>query len=113
MKEQTIELMHPFNKERMTVPVELITPTFVSIRWGQSGLYDLHIKTNTLVARSHSARRKGRCHWMAVDIALVRNMVRIHVEKADIRDIVRNQREHHEATMPKGLTSNPGIAKSK
>jgi hypothetical protein len=95
-----IEFVHPFNKERKTLPVETIAKTYVAVRWGQSGIYDLNLAKNVLTARSVKAQRKGRCHWQAVDIQAVRDMVRIHLEKQDIKEMVREQRLAHEASMP-------------
>lgn len=106
MKE--LELIHPFNKERKTLPVVLITRKIVSIQWGLSGVYDLNLKENRLTARNVASRRKGPCHWMAVDIVAVRAAVIVYCDKEDIQSVVRRQSEVHNASMP----GNPGIAVS-
>ncbi len=62
--------------ERKTVEVEYVPPsgTYLSIRWGQSGIYDLNLAKNVLTARSQKAQRKGKAHWSAEDINAVRKM---------------------------------------
>ena len=64
--------------EQKTVAVEYVAPTlaYISIRWGQSGVYDLHLGSNTLRARSQKAQRKGKPHWQAHDIDAVRKAAR-------------------------------------
>jgi len=79
----TVELLHP-NGERRTFPVEAIASSYVSIRWGMSGVYDLNLKSNVLTARSSSAQRKGKCLWRAADIVEVHAMVIRYFDKERI-----------------------------
>jgi hypothetical protein len=69
--------------ERKTLPVEYVAPTlsYLSIRWGQSGVYDLNLATNVLRARSAKAQRKGKPHWTAEDIDAVRKMARNYLDE--------------------------------
>jgi hypothetical protein len=69
--------------ELKTLPVEHVTKTYVSIRWGQSGIYDLNLAKNTLTARSQKAQRKGKAHWMAANIDRVRRDVRDYFKALD------------------------------
>ena len=98
--DKVIEFVHPFTKERKTLPVESIANTYVSIRWGQSGIYDLNLAKNILTARSTKAQRKGRCHWQAVNIAAVRAMVHEHINRNDTKAEISKQLLVHVATMP-------------
>ena len=72
-----VDLVDP-GGHRKTVPVEAIHQTFISVRWGMSGIYDIDLKTNTMKARNVAARRKGVCYWQAVDIDSVRRAVEDH-----------------------------------
>lgn len=74
----TITLVHEWSREERVLPVETVTRTYVSIRWGQSGTYDLNLAKNTLIARSQKAQRKGKPLWHAKDIDEVRRRVAIH-----------------------------------
>jgi hypothetical protein len=60
--------------ERKVVPVEYVSPNlaYISIRWGQSGIYDLNLTKNVLTARSQKAQRKGKAYWTADDIDAVK-----------------------------------------
>lgn len=97
----TIVVYHPFNHEQKAVPVETITRTYISIRWGQSGLYDLNLKDNILTSRSAAARRRAPCLWKALEIEVIREKVKIHFAKQDIKAIVKVDTVKHNATMPK------------
>lgn len=103
MKETfTIVLMHA-NGERRTVPVEHVANTYISIRWGQSGIYDLNLKANVLTARSLKAQQKGgKSQWKAEDIDAVRKMVRDHF--IGETELVKRQEaiKKHEASVPAG-----------
>ncbi len=68
-----VTLIH-IGGERKELPVEFVAQsmTYLSIRWGQSGIYDLNLAKNVLTARSQKAQRKGRPHWRAENIELVR-----------------------------------------
>lgn len=68
--------------ELKTVSVEHVSPslTYVSIRWGQSGVYDLNLGANKLTARSQKAQRKGKAHWAANDIEAVRKAAREYLD---------------------------------
>jgi hypothetical protein len=69
--------------ELKTLPVEYVTKTYISLRWGQSGIYDLNLAKNTLTARSQKAQRKGKAHWMAENIHKVRCDVRDYFKSLD------------------------------
>lgn len=71
--------------ERKTFIVEFVAATYVSIRWGQSGIYDLNLAKNCLTARSQKAQRKGKAHWEAEDIHAVRKMVKLYIAERDGR----------------------------
>ncbi len=96
----TIVLIHAFNKERHVVPVDSVAKTYVSVRWGQSGVYDLNLKDNVLTARSQKAQRKGKAHWAAEDIVAVRKMVKDHFDGKDKKAETRANMAKHEASMP-------------
>lgn len=96
--------------ERKSVPVEYVAPslTYISIRWGQSGIYDLNLAKNVLTARSAKAQRKGKAYWVAEDINAVRKMAREYLEeKRGIQKIESdNAFKRHAETMP---AANPRI----
>lgn len=99
-----VVLVHIMNRERVTMPVEHIANTYISIRWGQSGIYDLNLKDNKLTARSQKAQRKGKALWQAEDIAAVRHMTAKYLavkRGASKNDELRASIERHEAAMPK------------
>lgn len=97
-----IELEHTGTKERVRMPVVGITRLVVSVRWNYSGIYDLTLSTNTLRASSVAARRKHPfCLWVAVDIKAIRNAVKVHLDKQDIKGIVRAETVTHNASMPR------------
>lgn len=95
-----IELQHQYTKERVTMPVEDIARTYVAIRWNLSGIYDLNLLENKLTARSAAARRRNPCLWTAVDIKAVREAVKVHMAKQDLKGIVRADTVRHNASMP-------------
>jgi hypothetical protein len=99
-----IELIHP-NGERQTLPVELITKTYISVRWGMNGTYDLNLLKNVLTARSAKTRRRNKCLWRYVNIVALRERVNIHFDK----EYEKNQQDirDHNASMP-GLKSTSG-----
>jgi len=97
----SIVLIHLFNKERKTFHVELVTNTYVAIRWGQSGVYDLNLAKNVLTARSQKAQRKGKALWQAEDIHAVRKLVADYMKGRDPIDESRKAAEAHIARMPK------------
>ncbi len=86
--------------ELKEVPVETITRVYVSIRWGQSGVYDLNLASNTLRARSVKAQRKGRPHWKAADIESLRKQVANYLRGEDLKAETLKAMERHQATMP-------------
>ncbi len=86
--------------ERRVVSSEVIASTYVSIRWGQSGIYDLNLAANTLTARSQKAQRKGKAHWKAEDIFAVRKMVKDYLVGEDKKAMAIAAMKRHEATMP-------------
>lgn len=97
----TIVLIHQFNKERKVIPVELVTNTYIAIRWGQSGIYDLNLAKNVLTARSQKAQRKGKALWQAEDINAVRKMVADYMKGRDPIEESKKAMEAHIARMPK------------
>ncbi len=99
---KTVTVRHPFNGEEQVLPVERVTRNVVTLRWGQSGLYDLDLRTNTITARSIAARRKGKCLWCAVYIDNVRVEAMLHVEGEDKRRQMERDIERHQASMPRG-----------
>ena len=96
---ETVELVH-IGGERKHVPIELITDTYIAIRWGQSGIYDLNLKSNVLTARSQKAQRKGKPHWSAYDIDAVRQMVKDcrHPKTENVIEVMKR----HQESMPRG-----------
>lgn len=95
-----IELIHPWTKERTRVEVIVITKTYISIRWGQSGIYDLNLLKNVLTARNVKARNRAWCMWTAVDIVGIREKVKVYLAKQNIKEIVADERARHDASMP-------------
>lgn len=100
MSLETIEVIHPWSKEKRTVHVESISKTYISIRWAQSGIYDLNLLKNVLTARSLKARNRASCLWHAVDIVHVREAVAIHFRKLDVKGVVKEESIAHAASMP-------------
>lgn len=95
-----VTLVHEWTREEREVPVETVTKTFVSIRWGQSGTYDLNLARNTLTARSQKAQRKGKPLWTAKDIDAVRRKVAVHMAGVDKEADTLARMRLHEANMP-------------
>jgi hypothetical protein len=97
----TIVLVHQWSSEERTVPVETVTRTYVSVRWGQSGTYDLNLARNTLTARSQKAQRKGKPLWHAKDIDEVRRKATIHMNGGvDVEADTLARMAIHEANKP-------------
>lgn len=94
--EMEVDLIDPGGHLK-TVPVEAIHQTFISIRWGMSGVYDIDLKTNTMKARSVAARRKGLCHWKAVDINSVRHAVHEYFNPNAKKEEEERFKKHHES----------------
>lgn len=92
-----IEVIHP-GGERHIVSVETIQEQYISVRWGMSGIYDIFLKSNTMVARSIKARRKGRCYWKVVDIEQVRQFVKEYFKPN--KDEMQMSIEKHIESMP-------------
>ena len=80
----TIVLKH-IGGERKTLEVEYVAPnaSYLSIRWGQSGIYDLNLLRNVLTARSQKAQARGKAYWSAEDIDAVRKMARDHLASVE------------------------------
>lgn len=87
-----------------TLPVEHISPnlSYLSVRWGQSGVYDLNLKNNVLTARSQKTQRKGKCHWKAADIDLVRRQAKEWLDAKNGKPLSEMEANYHNhlATMP-------------
>jgi len=94
-----IELIHP-GGERKTLPIESYFPTFVSVRWGLNGLYDIRLKENIMIARSIRARMRNRCYWKVVDIEALRKHVAEHFADIDKNTQDKMFNTHHK-TMPR------------
>lgn len=94
-----VELIYPLNGETKKVPIEAVFPTFVAIRWGMSGVYDIHLKDNIMIARSIRARRKGKCIWKVKDIDELRKRVAEHFSAVDKEQLDFSIAKHNE-TMP-------------
>ena len=96
----SITVVHPWTKERRSLPVETVTRTTVTLRWGIAGLYQLDLRTNQLTPRSPSAKRraKGKACWEADDIESVRYAVKVHVDGEDKKaETARLAKAHYEA----------------
>ena len=104
MKTFTIVLKH-IGGERKVMEVEYVAPnaSYLCIRWGQSGIYDLNLLRNTLTARSQKAQRKGKAHWQAEDIDAVRKMVRDYLQEKAGNPKTQTELafERHAQTMPR------------
>ncbi len=95
----TLLIVHAGTHETRSVAVEYVCRTYISVRWGQSGIYDLNLKDNVLTARSHAARRKGGIEmraWSCADIAALREAVQIHCDGEDRAAVIRRLSEAHE-----------------
>jgi hypothetical protein len=99
----TIDLRH-VGGEVKTLPIEHIAAngSYLSIRWGQSGIYDLNLRRNVLTARSQKAQRKGSPLWSAPNIDEVRTAIAAYLkEKADAeRKNLAKSIVRHAETMP-------------
>ncbi len=96
---QTVSLFHRGTRETCAVPIEYVCRTYIAVRWGQSGIYDLNLRDNVLTARSGGARRKGGNQikwWMASDIEAIRRMVQVHCDGEDRRAAMRRLSAAHE-----------------
>lgn len=106
-----VVLKHP-NGDHRIVPVEYVAPngSYITIRWGQSGLYDLNLLKNVLSPRSAEQQstsrgkakwyRKDRPQWQAEDIEKVREMVKERIGAAEKEREARRADERHEASKP-------------
>jgi len=94
-----VELIHPGGL-REVMPVESIQPTFISVRWRMSGIYDIHLKQNVMIARNLASRRKGPCYWKLAEIEKIRKMVwdYFNPEPADFEESIKR----HEEDMMRG-----------
>lgn len=103
-----IVLKHP-GGERKTVPVEYVSPSlvFLTIRWGQSGMYDLHLRLNVLRAHSARATRRGKPLWVAEDIVAVRKMAQEYLaeKRGDTPAARQAAYERHTRSMPAGKST--------
>ncbi len=103
----TVSLTHIWTKETRQFEVETVAATYVSIRWGQSGVYDLNLLRNVLTARSQKAQRKAKPLWSATDIIKVRADVTRYLAERENRHKQVLDRDRaiarHAETMP-GVT---------
>lgn len=75
-----LEVMHIWTKECVKLPIETISATLLTVRWGQAGVYEVDLRTNKIRSKSVAARRKHpHCPWTVVDIESVRKRVREHL----------------------------------
>ena len=94
-----VELIHPGTQEIKSLFIETVQRTYVTIRWGMSGLYDIHLKQNVMIARSIKARRKGKCLWKVKDIDKLRCLVDDHFKARD-REQLDFSYDKHVKSMP-------------
>ena len=116
-----IVLLHQ-GGERRTVPVEYVAPnlTYLTIRWGLAGLYDLNLSVNVLTPRSAVGQSKGKAKWYkkdkplwrAEDIAAVRKMASdyIKAKRGNPQDETAAAMKRHVENMPG--KSNPRIGRA-
>ena len=96
-----VEIVHP-GGERKELLVEAIHQNFITVRWGQSGVYDIFtecfrkVPANTMIARNIAARRKGPCLWKAVDIESVRKAIYEHFHPKEKETLEEQYKRHHE-----------------
>ena len=94
-----VVLVHGGTRETRSVPIEYICRTYLSVRWGMSGIYDLNLRDNVLTARSAKSRNKGGSAmkwWRAEGITGIRERVRIFCDGEDKRESIRRMSEQHE-----------------
>lgn len=94
-----ITLIHP-GRICESLPVESITRTHISVRWGLNGIYDIDLRTNEMKARSIKARNRARCYWKIRDIELVRKQVEEYFRIDDNRER-EEMYKRHAGSMPK------------
>lgn len=88
-----------------TLTVQYVAPslTYLSLRWGQSGIYDLNLAKNVLTARSQKAQRKGKTHWCALDIGLVRKLAANYIREQNggkAKEEIDKSIKKHQESMP-------------
>ena len=98
--------------ETRTVPVEYVSPnlTYVTVRWGLAGIYDLNLSVNVLTPRSAVGQPKGKAKWYkkdkplwrAEDITAVRKMAKDYIAAKAGRPRAEADAaiERHMANMP-------------
>lgn len=64
---------HPWTREVMSFDAAAVTDTFVAVRWGMAGYYDIDLRTGKVKART---KKRGRFLWV------------LTTKIADIRDAV-------------------------
>ncbi len=111
-----ITLIHP-NGELRIVPVEYVCDTYVTVRWGGAGVYDLNLLRNVLTPRTGETQPNGKGRakwykkdapkWKAQDIEMVRAMVKERLGKGAEEREARAAKERHECSMP-GLAVGAG-----
>jgi len=104
-------VIHP-NGDRRTLPVEYIAPSgsYLVVRWGAAGTYDLNLSKNTLAPSDCKTIPRGRDKakwyrksapvWKAEDIGYVRKRVEEH-NSGNTRNEVDAAIEKHIGSMPK------------
>jgi len=94
-----VEVEHPWTHQKIHLPIESIDQKYISVRWGQSGTYDIELKEGTMRARSAKARRKGFCIWKVVDVRSLRKFVFNHFYP-DAEAEAQKRFEAHLTSMP-------------
>lgn len=102
-----VDLVHPWTKEVRTVPVEVVTATYIVVRWTSlAGTYVLSLRKNELRPGPFRRGRKDTpILWRAADIAAVRREVKVHLEGVDKKQEAEEGMRRHVASMP-GKTQN-------
>ena len=93
-----IEVQHPWTQERRFLPIETVTKNGVSVRWGQSGIYDIFL-TGDIVARSLKTRLRAPCIWKAVDVEELKAFVHEKMNPG-IKAENENRYDAHTKSMP-------------
>jgi hypothetical protein len=106
-----ITVIHP-NGDKRTLPVEYIAPSgsYIVVRWGAAGTYDLNLSKNTLAPSDCKTIPRGRDKakwyrksaplWRAENIEEVRKLVAEH-NSLNTRNETEEAINKHIGSMPK------------